>query len=265
MKTDILKDKWALVTGASSGFGADFARELAALGCNLVLTARRADRLEKLAGELTGRFGIEAHTIPMDLATPEAPQALYDQIEAAGIEIDVLINNAGFGLYGEFNEVDWARQEEMLRLNILTVTHLAKLYVRDMVARDFGFILNVASNSAYQPSPMFAVYGASKSFVLNFSEALHNELRGTKVSCTAISPGPVVTGFQQAAGQSESHPYVRLNQIESSKVARIGIRAMLEGKPSVIPGWMVALTAWASQRAPRRWATAITGWLMRLN
>jgi len=152
----------------------------------------------------------------------------------------------------------------MLQLNILTVTHLTKLFSREMIERDFGYILNIASNSAYQPSPLFATYGASKSFVLNFSEALNYELRHTNVHCTAISPGPVITEFQQVAGQSEAHPYVRMIKMESAEVARIGIKAMLKGRPSIVPGWKVSLTAWVSQRAPRRWATAIAGWLMNL-
>jgi short-subunit dehydrogenase len=152
----------------------------------------------------------------------------------------------------------------MLQVNILALTHLSKLFVRDMLDRDFGYILNVASNSAYQPSPFFATYAASKNFVLNFSEALNYELRNTGVHCTAVSPGPVITGFQRVAGQRESHPYVHMNKIESSEVARIGIKAMLRGRPSIVPGWKVSVMAWISQRSPRRIATATAGWLMRL-
>jgi uncharacterized protein len=259
-----LKSKWALVTGASSGFGADFARELGALGCNLILTARRKDRLEQVAEEIRQRFGVPTKIIPMDLSDSGAPQQLYDRIQAEDIQVNVLINNAGFGLYGEFVDIDWGREKEMLQLNIMTVAHLTKLFGRDMVERDFGYILNVASNSAYQPTPMFATYGGSKSFVLNFSEALNYEWRHTNVHCTAISPGPVVTEFQQVAGQSEQHPYVRMVNMESAQVARIGIKAMLKGRSSIVPGWKVSVTAWISQRAPRRLATAVTGWLMSL-
>ena len=152
----------------------------------------------------------------------------------------------------------------MLKLNILTLTQLTWLFVHPMIERNSGFILHVASNSAYQPSPLYATYGASKSFVLNFSFALRNELRGTAVKCTAISPEPVVTEFQQVAGQDENHPYIRLNKVTSAQVAKEGINAMHKGKASVIPGWSVALTAWLTQRAQRRWSTAVTGWLMRL-
>ena len=264
MKETKHKDKWALVTGASSGFGVDFARELASLHCNLILTARRRDRLERVAGEIRERFGVSAIIMPKDLSKSAAPQQLYEQITAEAIPVDILINNAGFGIYGEFNKAGWSRQNELLRLNILAVTHLTKLFLRDMVARNFGFILNVASNSAYQPTPLLATYGASKSYVLNFSEALNYELRHTNVHCTAISPGPVVTEFQRVSGVRENHPYVWMSSLKSADVARIGINAMFKGKPSVVPDWKVKLVAWVSQRAPRRWVTAITGWLMSL-
>ncbi len=264
MKDSQLKNRWALVTGASSGFGADFARELASLGCHLILTARRKDQLENLGQALMEKFGVQVKIFPMDLSAPDAPQRLYDQIKAAGVTVDVLINNAGSGIFGAFLQTDWPRHQEMLQLNILALTHLTSLFARDMIARNFGYILHVASNSAFQPSPLYAAYGASKSYVLNFSEALTYELRHTRVRCTAICPGPVVTGFQQTAGQSETHPYIRMNKIESAQVAQIGIGALLRGRSSVVPGWMVALTAWISQRAPRKWATAVTGWLMSL-
>lgn len=259
-----LKDKWALVTGASSGFGADFARELASMSCCLILTARRKDRLGLLKDEISSKFGVPVKVMPMDLSKPDAPQQLYDQVYAEGISVDILINNAGFGIYGEFNEIGWPRQQEMLQLNILTVTHLTKLFLSGMVDRDFGYILNLASNSAYQPTPFFATYGGSKSYVLNFSQALNYELRHTNVSCTAVSPGPAMTGFQQAAGQSETYPYLRMIKMDSAEIAKIGIQAMLRGRASIVPGWKVNLMAWISQRAPRSLVTALTGWLIRL-
>lgn len=264
MQSDALKGKWALVTGASSGLGAEFARELAALGCNLVLTARREDRLEQLRAELIDRFCVSVKTIPLDLFDPRAPQTLYDQIQQAGIAIDVLVNNAGFGLYGKFLEVDWQREGELLQINVLALSHLTRLFVPDMVRRKFGFVLNVASNGAYQATPLYAIYAASKSFVLHFSEALSYELRDTGVNCTALSPATVLTEFHQVAGKSVDSLYVRFTKMQGAAVARKGIQAMLQGKPSLVPGWKIALLAWTSQRAPRRLSTAITGWLMRL-
>lgn len=262
MKNDTLKGKWALVTGASSGLGVEFARELAVLGCNLILTARREDRLEQLRKELIARSGVSVRTIPLDLFNPGAPQTLFDQTQRAGIDIDVLVNNAGFGLYGKFFEVDWQREAELLQINMVALTHLTRLIVPHMVRRKFGFILNVASNGAYQATPLFAIYAASKSFVLHFSEALSYELRGTGVKCTALSPATVLTEFHRVAGKSADNLYARLTQMPAATVAHTGIKAMLRGKPSVVPGWKIALVAWASQRAPRSWSTAVTGWFM---
>jgi short-subunit dehydrogenase len=252
------------VTGASSGLGVAFARELAALGCNLVLTARRVDRLEHLQAELIERFGISANTIPHDLLDPLGPRTLYDQIKSAGNAIDVLVNNAGFGLYGKFLEIEWQREQELLQINMTALAHLTRLFVPDMLSRKFGFILNVASNGAYQATPLYAIYAASKSFVLHFSEALNYELGGTNVKCTALSPATILTEFHQVAGKNADNLYARLTQMPAATVAHIGIKAMLKGQPSVVPGWKIALMAWASQRAPRSWSTAITGWLMRL-
>ena len=264
MKSDKISGKWALVTGASSGFGVDFSRELASLGCNLILTARREERLSGLKDELIQKHPISVLYFSIDLTLPGAPEHLFDLVVSNGIDIDVLINNAGFGLFGKFYDLDGVRQQEMLQLNVLALTHLTWLFVSPMIDRHFGYVLHTSSNSAFQPAPMFTVYGASKSYILNFSEALHEELRGTGVGCTAISPGPVVTEFQQVSGEDINDPFVRLLQIQSAKVARIGIKAMLKGQSSVIPGWHIALMAWVSQLAPRRWITAITGWLLRL-
>ena len=264
MKADILKNKWALVTGASSGLGADFARILASLGCHLILTARRQERLETLKDEISAQFGVSVKVIPMDLSLFESPQQLYDQLKTEGITVDVLINNAGFGICGEFLDVDWKRTQQMLQLNMITVAHLTWLFARDMVSRNFGYILHMASNGAFQPTPLYAAYAASKSFVLHFSEALNYELRGTNVKCTALAPGTVATEFHQVAGQKEGSLYYRLTKMDSMAVARKGIRALLKGRPSLVPGWTVALLAWSSQRAPRRLATAMAAWLMRL-
>jgi short-subunit dehydrogenase len=264
LKDKKLKDKWALVTGASSGLGVDFARELAGLGCNLILTARRRDRLEHFQAEIVERFGVSVKTIALDLSTPAGPEQLYDQIKAAGIDVDALINNAGFGIYGKFSDIDWHCEQELLQVNIVTVAHLTRLFVTDMLNRNFGFILNIASNGAYQPTPLYAIYAASKSFVLNFSEALNYELKRTNVKCTALSPGTVLTEFHEVAGQRVDNIYVRLTKMESAVVAHIGIKAMLKGRASLVPGWKVALMAWISQRAPRSWATAVTGWLVSL-
>jgi short-subunit dehydrogenase len=264
MDPNILKDKWALVTGASSGLGADFARILASMDCNLIITSRRQELLEVLKKEIIDQFGISVKVIPLDLSVPESPKQLYDQILSQGIQLEVLINNAGFGIFGEFLEVDWEKERKMLQLNILAVVQLTKLFARDMVSQGSGYILQIASNSAYQPSPLYATYGACKSFVLNFSEALSYELRSTKVKCTTLSPATIPTEFHKVSGQPVDSIYFRLSKMESLNVARIGIKAMLKGRPSKVPGGKIALTAWLNQRAPRRWATAIAEWMMRI-
>jgi len=244
--------------------GADFARELAGYGCNLVLTARREDRLEALKEEITSNSGVSVEVIPADLSKLETPQELYDQIKVAGISIDVLVNNAGFGIYGAFLNTDWQREHELIQLNVTALVHLTKLFLPGMVARGFGYILQMASNSAYQPTPYYSTYGGSKSFVLSFSEALNFELRGTGVSSTAFSPGTVATEFHQVTGQRVGDFYYRLTKMESSRVARMGIKAMLKRRSSAVVDWKIALMAWFSQRAPRSLATASVGWLMRV-
>ena len=162
MKQANLRGKWALVTGASSGLGVDFANNLASRGSNVILVARREDRLRAVQQEITAQYGVQVEVIAMDLESADAPQRLYDQLKAGGRAVDVLINNAGFGLYGDFLEIPWERERAMLELDIVTLTHMTKLFVKDMVARRFGYVLLVASIGAYQPSPTYATYSAAK-------------------------------------------------------------------------------------------------------
>jgi short-subunit dehydrogenase len=263
MKAEQLKSRWALVTGASSGLGADFARLLASRGCHLVLTARRANRLENLQNEIQDSHDVQAAIIPIDLSTIDAPLEIYKRVKMENIKIDVLVNNAGFGVYGEFIETQWNRQKEMLVLNMISLTHLTQLFLTDMLDRGFGYILNIASNSAYQPTPRYAAYAASKSFVLNFSEALSYELKDTNVSCTVLSPGTIDTEFHTVSGQSKDTFYYRFTRMDSMMVARSGLEAMLKGKPSHVVDWKIALASWLNQRGPRRLATAIAGWMTK--
>lgn len=261
MEERSLQGRLALVTGASSGLGVDFARELAARGCNLILVARREERLRAVQQTIRTSHDVEVAVIAMDLAMPDAPQQLYQRIQARGDPVDVLVNNAGFGIYGEFVEIEWEREAQMLQLDIVTVVHLTKLFVRGMVARNFGHILQVASIGAYQPSPLYASYSAAKSFVLNFSEALNYELRGTNVNVTTISPGITRTEFLQVSGQEPTR-YQRLSMMESEEVARIGIQALLKGRSSVVPGLWNAMMAWFATILPHRVTTALAYRLM---
>ena len=257
-----LRDHWALVTGASSGLGTDFARELARLGCHLVLVARREERLNELAREVRDRHGVQVDVVALDLGTREGPGALHRRVQELGRPVDVLVNNAGFGVYGTHLEADWDRERGMLDLDIAALVHLTKLFAGDMVSRGFGRILQVASIAAYQPCPTYAAYGAAKSFVLHFGEAVNFELRGTGVSCTVLSPGVTRTEFFEVAGQSLTW-YQRLAMMQSEEVARTGIEAMVRGRSSVVPGLLNKFTTWSVRFLPRDLATALSWWVLR--
>ncbi len=262
MNTDIA-GKWALVTGASSGLGVEFARQLGQRGCNLILVARRQDRLEKVRDNIKEMYSVRVEVIVMDLATDSAPQNLWDEVNARDTHIDILINNAGYGLFGEFVNIPWENEQNMLKLDIITVTHLTKLFVKDMMKRNYGYILQIASIGAYQPSPTYASYSAAKSYVLNFGEAINYEIRNTGVSCTVLSPGITATGFLKVSGQKPSL-YQRLVMMEPEKVAQIGIRAMLQRKSSIVPGFINKITIFSNRLMPRKLSAAIGNYLMKL-
>jgi uncharacterized protein len=263
MPSKELDGKWALVTGASSGLGADIARELAGRGCNVLLAARRKERLEELARELRESAGVEAESLPADLEHPDAPAELYERASRLGHGVDVLVNNAGFGNYGPFLETDWPHDRALIDVDVAALVHLSKLFGRDMVRRGWGRMLQVASIGAYQACPRYAVYGAAKSFVLHFSEALSYELRGTGVSSTALSPGATATEFFAVAGNRLT-AYQRMMMMPSRKVAAAGVRAMLRRRSAVVPGFLNSLLAWSTRLAPRRANTATADLFMRV-
>ncbi|HLN57107.1 MAG TPA: SDR family oxidoreductase, partial [Thermoanaerobaculia bacterium] len=190
----------ALVTGASSGIGKELARLIAADGYDLVLVARRQERLEELARELSVAHGVSARVIAADLADPDSPKRIVEELEAERIAVDVLVNNAGFGIYGRLWNSDITRQLEIIQVNVVALTDLTGRLLPGMVSRKRGRIVNVASTAAFQPGPYQAVYYATKAYVLSFSEAIAEELKGTGVTVTALCPGPTTTEFQEAAG-----------------------------------------------------------------
>jgi len=230
----------ALVTGASSGIGAELAKLCAADGYNLVLVARREDRLAQLAATLAGTHGIQARVLAADLADPAAPPVIFAQIR--GEPIDILINNAGFGLAGPFRQTDWAAESRLLQVNVAALAHLTKLCVPDMVARRTGRILNVASTAAFVPGPFMAMYYASKAFVVSFSHAVASELKGTGVTVTVLCPGPTRTEFEAVAGLGETNLF-RGATMTAADTAREGYAAMMAGKAEWIAGarnrWMI--------------------------
>lgn len=257
-----VKGRTALVTGASSGLGVDFARDLARRGADVVLVARRRDRLEEVAEAIRGEYGASAIPVAMDLGTAEAPAQLHERLRTDGVAVDLLINNAGFGLFGDALDLPWERENAMLQLDVVNLVHLSKLFVRDMVERGFGAVLQVASTGAYQPSPGYASYAAAKSFVLSYGYALDYELRGTGVSCTVISPGVTATEFLQVSGQKKNW-FHKATMMSSEKVARIGIDALLARRGSVIPGWVNKLACQSHRLNPRSLSTAIADLAMK--
>ncbi|HZU86735.1 MAG TPA: SDR family oxidoreductase [Anaerolineaceae bacterium] len=259
-----LANQVALVTGASSGLGADFARELASRGASVILVARREDQLRAVAAEIEKDYGVSAQVIALDLASPDAPQVLYDLLHQQGIQVDVLVNNAGFGIYGDFASIPWEREKAMLELDILVLTHMTKLFLPDMLARKSGFILQVASIGAFQPSPTYATYSAAKAYVLSMGEAINYELRHSGVSLTVISPGVTATEFLKVAGQSPSL-YQRMMMMDSRKVARIGVDSMLRRRSSVVPGFFNSLAAFSTRLMPRRLQAALANLFMTRN
>jgi len=250
MTTRRLDGKTALVTGASSGIGAALARELAREGANLVLTARRQDRLQALAQELTESHDVHVSVEAVDLGAPGAAAIVEERTEGAGVAIDVLVNNAGFGLYEPFAAAPWERYAQMLTLNVVALTELTHRMVPHMIARGRGWVMNVASIGAYLPTPTFAVYGASKAYVRNFTEALRYELRGTGVRAIAVCPGATQSEFTLVAGQTLL-PSAERWLMSAEKCAAIAVRKMLAGRATVVTGSVNALGMWLLRLLPR--------------
>jgi short-subunit dehydrogenase len=247
----------ALITGASGGIGLELARLCAAAGNDVVLVARRQGELEDLAGNLTREHRVSARAIAADLADLGAPKAIFEAVGA----VDVLINNAGFGLLGAFAETDWNTEARMIQVNITALAHLTKLYLPGMLVRRRGRILNVASTAAFVPGPFMAMYYASKAMVFSFTLAIAAELEGTGVTATALCPGPTATHFGEVAGNSGSKLF-KGAAMSPAEVAREGFAAMMAGKPEAIAGsrnrWMI----WSTRFAPRR---MLAGIAKRLN
>ena len=248
---DAVSGKWALVTGASSGFGVEFARLLAEQEANLVLVARRAEAMERLAEEFRQEHRVKVVVEGIDLSRAGAGTELKSRLDRRGIPVDVLVNNAGCGVYGSFVEQPREKILDMLQLNMLAVTELTHIFAAEMVKRRSGHILLIASLLGYQATPGYAAYAASKAYVLLFGEALHAELRPYGVGVTVVSPGATSTSFGDVAGQKDT-PVLRLLMMRPRPVARTGILAMLRRRPSVVAGILNKAVVFIFRFAPRK-------------
>ena len=245
-----------LITGASSGIGLDLARIFAAKKFNLILTARAYPRLRELAAELEKQHDVEVHIIAADLARPESPHQIFSEITRLGLRVDNLVNNAGFGAYGDFKDIPLDVELEMLQVNITALTHLTKLTVPQMVDRRRGRIMNVASTAAFQPGPLMAVYYATKAYVLSFSEAIANELRPHGITVTCLCPGATATNFAARANMEKSRLF-RMYKMASRSVAMAGYKGMMRGKTVVVPGLLNKALAQGVRIGPRKLVTAV--------
>lgn len=247
--------KTALITGASSGLGYEFAKLFAQDRYNLILVARSEKPLTQLAAELSQKFNILVKILPKDLSRPEAPEEVFSVVKQEGISVDILINNAGFATYGFFAETDLTAELQMMQLNMVTLTHLTKLFLREMLQQKSGKILNVASTAAFQPGPLMAVYYATKAYVLSFSEALANEVKGSGVSVTALCPGPTESGFQKRAAMEQSKLVSGQKIMDAATVARIAYQGLTNKQVLVIPGFKNKLLAFSTRFLPRNMVT----------
>jgi hypothetical protein len=252
--------KWALITGASAGIGFEFAKLLAAGGANLVLTARRVDRLQKLASELCTQHRVQVEVFSADLVRTEAPVEIHNFTSAKNIEVELLINNAGFGAFGYAHEIPIEKMLEMIQVNCSAVMHLTRLYLPAMVSRKHGDVLIVASLAAFQAVPFNSVYAATKAFDLLFAEGVAEEVRDFGVRVCALCPGSTNTEFQQVAKQPNR---VFRSAETAEKVARVGLEALAAGKSYVISGFRNKLMQEGQRLAPRRLVTRTAAKMMR--
>lgn len=251
-----------LITGASSGIGRELARLFARDGAELVLVARSEDRLHELAGELEAECGARAQVLPADLSQPASPGEIAETLGQRHIQVDVLVNNAGFAAHGPVAEIGAGPQLEMIEVNVAALTRLTAMLLPGMLERRRGAILNVASTAAFQPGPYEAVYCATKAYVLSFTEALAEEVRGSGVRVSCLAPGATDTGFAARAGTLSSRLFQR-GVMDAGRVARAGHAGIRRGKPLVIPGLRNRVQVFSVRLAPRTFAARVAGRLLK--
>lgn len=247
--------KTALITGGASGLGYEFALLLGKNGYQLILIDIDSDQLEIVKQELENNFQIKVNTITKDLSLQNSAAELFEELKVNSI--DVLINNAGFGLFGPFYNTNWERELSMLNLHVVTTTQLTKLLLDGMIKRGKGKILNISSLAAFQSGPLMAIYYASKAYILSFSEAIANELKGTGVTVTVLCPGQTKTSFQEVVSEGNKTNKISFNIATANKVAEYGYKAMMRGKSLAIPGVLNKILSFLPRILPRKIATAI--------
>lgn len=248
--------KTALITGASGGIGLELAKVFAREKYNLILVARSGDKLNQLAAEFAKQYDTQTRVIVKDLSTPSAPDEVFGEVHTAAVTVDVLVNNAGFATYGRFAELDLKHELQMMQLNMVTLSHLTRLFLPAMIERQSGKILNVASTAAFQPGPLMAVYCATKAYVLSFTESIAEEVRDSGVTIAALCPGGTESGFQQRAAMQDSK-FVQSGLMKSDQVAEAGYHGLMAGKTIIIPGFTNKAVANLHRFLPRRLITRI--------
>jgi hypothetical protein len=250
------KERYALVTGASSGIGYELAKLFAQDGKNIVAVARSQDRLERLKGEIENKHGTKVIVLLSDLSNPNAPREISSELEMKNVNVDVLVNNAGFGLYGLFYQRELQEELKMVQVHVASLVHLTNLFLKRMIENKSGWILNVSSAAGFAAFPLWSMYSASKSFILIFSEALANELQGTGVSVTCLCPGPTDTRIWEKGGM-QNCKLAKGKKMPASTVAQAGYDALKRGKVIVVPGLKWGLAMQAYRVLPRNLATRV--------
>ncbi len=243
----------ALITGASRGIGYELAKQFAKNEYEVILVARNADKLKEIADDFHFQFKTTVHILPLNLVKPDAPNELYHFLKRNNIKVDYLVNNAGIGMHGYFHQIELNDNLDLLQLNITTLTHITRLFLSDMVTRNFGGVLNVASTAAFHPGPMMATYHASKAYVVSFTEALAAEMKGKKVKISVLCPGPTETNFHRRPGvENVFHAKRGMFTMNIEKVAKLGYNGLMNNKTVVIAGLVNTVAASMAKITPNR-------------
>jgi len=254
-------NKIALITGASAGIGLEFVKIFAKEKYDLVISARNETKLTELANEIKNKHNVNVKVIPKDLSKQNAGKEIFNELKNENINIDILINNAGFGIFDNYWNVELNDEQNMLQVNIMALAELTNLFAKDMVNRGGGKILNVASTAAFQPGPTMAGYYASKAFVLSFSQAVDFELREKGVQVSTLCPGPTITEFQIRANMEDLNLFKKGFTMSAEEVAQIGYNGLMKGKPVIIAGAMNKISAMSSKISPAKVSMKIVNWL----